>query len=137
GASWVFGPPGVPGAAPRAGLSYERLLGEERAKMVFPAPPRQGPRDSNPLGRGAVWHAETAMASGEVSPREFENLLRASLVQAAHQSVNGAIHFICTDWRYLHELLAASKEIYPEMKDLCVWNKPKAGKGSLYKFKHE
>src|SRR5262249_684603 len=57
--------------------------------------------------------------------------------QAARHSVIGAIHFICTDWRYLDELLAASKEIYAEMKDLCVWNKPRAGTGSLYRSKHE
>src|SRR5262249_21451645 len=134
---WVLGPHRILCADPRDRLSYERLLGDEKAEMVFADPPRQVPSHSNRLGRGAVWHAETAMASGEVSPREFENLLRASLAQAARHSVNGAIHFICTDWRYLDGLLAASKEIYAEMKDLCVWNKPKAGTGSLYRSKHE
>jgi ParB-like chromosome segregation protein Spo0J len=128
---WVLGPHRILCADPRDRLSYERLLGDEKAEMVFADPPRQVPSDSNRLGRGAVRHAETAMASREVSPREFENVLRASLAQAARHSVNGAIHFICTDWRYLDELLAASKEIYAEMKDLCVWSKPKAATGSL------
>jgi len=134
---WVLGPHRILCADPRDRLSYERLLGDEKAEMVFADPPRQVPSDSNRLGRGAVRHAETAMASGEVSPPEFENLLRASLIQAARHSVNGAIHFVCTDWRYLDKLLAASKEIYAEMKDLCVWNKPKASVGSLYRSKHE
>jgi DNA modification methylase len=134
---WVLGPHRILCADPRDRFSYERLFGDEKAQMVFADPPRPVPSDGNGLGQRAVRHAETAMASGEVSPREFENLLRASLAQAACHSVDGAIHFICTDWRYLDELLAASKEIYAEMKDLCVWNKPKAGTGSLYRSKHE
>src|SRR5262249_56685703 len=117
---WVLGPHRILCADPRDRLSYERLLGDEKAEMVFADPPRQVPSDGNRLGRGAVRHAETAMASGEASPRAFQNLLRASLAQAARHSVDGAIHFICTDWRYLHELLAASKEIYAEIKDLFL-----------------
>jgi DNA modification methylase len=112
--------------------SYERLLGEEKAQLVF-ADPHNGTRS----GRALLRDAEFAVVSGEISQREFENLLQVSLGQAARHSTDGAIHFVCIDWRYLRELLAASKEIYAEMKDLCVWNKPKAGTGSLYRSKHE
>ena len=34
-------------------------------------------------------------------------------------------------------MLAAGKEIYSELKNLCVWNKSNAGMGSLYRSKHE
>ena len=41
------------------------------------------------------------------------------------------------DWRRVRELLGATARLYSEMKDLCVWNKSAAGKGSLYGAKHE
>jgi DNA modification methylase len=34
-------------------------------------------------------------------------------------------------------LLAATKGIYSELKNLCIWNKTNAGMGSLYRSKHE
>ena len=60
-----------------------------------------------------------------------------SLGQSARHSVDGAVHFICMDWRHLYELLAATKNIYSACKNLCVWNKTNAGMGSLYRSKHE
>src|SRR5262249_35842038 len=90
-------------------------------------------------GRALLGNAECAVAPGDIPPREFENFLHVSLGHAARHSVDGAIHFVCTDWRYLHELLTAAQEIYAEMTDLCVWSKPKAKAGtrSLYRSKHE
>ena len=31
-----------------------------------------------------------------------------------------ALHFVCMDWRDAGELLAASRSIYSECKNLCV-----------------
>jgi len=134
---WVLGPHRILCADARDPMSYERLVGDEKAQMVFADPPYNVPIDGNVSGLGVVRHGEFAMASGEMSPPEFENFLRGSLGLAAHHSVDGAIHFICMDWRHLHELLAATKEIYSEIKNLCVWNKTNAGMGSLYRSKHE
>ena len=41
------------------------------------------------------------------------------------------------DWRHLGELLAAGREAYGELKNLCVWVKDNAGMGSLYRSQHE
>jgi len=49
----------------------------------------------------------------------------------------GAIHFICMDWRHLFSLLNAGREIYSELKNLCVWSKDNGGMGSLYRSQHE
>src|SRR5262249_23846062 len=84
--------------------SYERLLGEEKAQMVFADPPRDAIHGTG-SGQALLRSSELAIASGEMSPREFENLLQVSLDHAAPHSVDGAIHFVCTDWRYLHKLL--------------------------------
>ena len=88
-------------------------------------------------GLGTVKHDDFAMASGELSSAEFESFLNTSLAHAACRSVDGAIHFVCMDWRHLKEVLAAGEAIYGELKNLCVWNKSNAGMGSLYRSKHE
>jgi DNA modification methylase len=41
------------------------------------------------------------------------------------------------DWRHAAELLAAGKQVYTELKNLCVWTKDNAGMGSLYRSAHE
>jgi ParB-like chromosome segregation protein Spo0J len=133
---WVLGPHRIICADARDPSSYERLLGEEKAQMVFVDPPHHA-IDGTGSCRALPRNSELTIASGEVSPPEFENLLHVSLGHAARHSVDGAIHFVCTEWRHLHELLTTTQEIYAEMKDLCVWNKPKAGTGSLYRSSHE
>jgi DNA modification methylase len=72
-----------------------------------------------------------------LSPAEFTHFLRTTLGEAARHSVDGAIHFVCSDWRHLKELLAAADDIYSEVKNVCVWNKSNAGMGSLYRSKYE
>jgi DNA modification methylase len=40
-------------------------------------------------------------------------------------------------WSKIRETLAATAEVYAELKNICVWNKTNAGMGSLYRSKHE
>jgi DNA modification methylase len=117
--------------------SYARVLGTDNADMLFADPPYNVAIDGHASGLGAVKHVDFAMASGELSSAEFESFLKTSLGHAARCSIDGAIHFICMDWRHVKEMLAAAEEIYSELKNLCVWNKSNAGMGSLYRSKHE
>lgn len=41
------------------------------------------------------------------------------------------------DWPHVGELLAASRDIYAELKNVCVRVKHNAGMGSLYRSQHE
>ena len=41
------------------------------------------------------------------------------------------------DWRHQYELLTAARQLYHELKNICVWNKTNGGMGSLYRSKHE
>jgi DNA modification methylase len=117
--------------------SFARVLGTEKADMLFADPPYNVAIDGHASGLGAVKHTDFAMASGELSSTEFEGFLKTSLGHAARCSIDGAIHFVCMDWRHIKEMLAAGEEIYSELKNLCVWNKSNAGMGSLYRSKHE
>ena len=51
--------------------------------------------------------------------------------------MNGAVHFICMDWRHLDDVSAVGAEVYDTLLNMCVWNKSNAGIGSLYRSKHE
>src|SRR5829696_1307398 len=52
-------------------------------------------------------------------------------------SGDGAVHFICMDWRHMDDVSAVGRGIYGELLNLCIWNKSNAGMGSLYRSKHE
>jgi DNA modification methylase len=41
------------------------------------------------------------------------------------------------DWRHMGELLTAGKQVFSELKNLCVWNKTNGGMGTFYRSKHE
>jgi DNA modification methylase len=86
---------------------------------------------------GKVRHREFAMASGEMSEVAFTDFLAASLKPAAESCRDGAIAFVCMDWRHMGELLAAGRQVFEEMKNLIVWNKTNGGMGSFYRSKHE
>jgi DNA modification methylase len=113
------------------------LMDGERARMVFTDPPYNVPIDGHVGGSGKVKHREFAMASGEMSISQFTEFLRASFRHLADHSFDGAIHFICMDWRHMGEVLAAGNGIYSELKNLIVWAKDNGGMGSFYRSRHE
>lgn len=117
--------------------NYKRLLSGEPADMVFTDPPYNIPVDRFVCGLGAVSHAEFAMASGEMTPEEFRAFLLQITTNLVDATRDGAIHFICMDWRHIRELLDVGSVNYSELKAICVWNKTNGGMGSLYRSKHE
>jgi DNA modification methylase len=117
--------------------AYRTLMGEDRAAVVFTDPPYNVPIDGHASGLGKIHHREFAMASGEMDAAAFAGFLtRACSLLAAH-SRDGALHYLCIDWRHAFELLSAGKQVYSELKNLCVWTKDNAGMGSLYRSQHE
>jgi DNA modification methylase len=105
--------------------------------MVFTDPPYNVAIDGHAGGLGAIHHRPFAMASGEMSETEFTAFLSQACRNLAAFSANGSIHFLCMDWRHLEELLAAGRDAYHELKNLCVWIKDNGGMGSLYRSRHE
>jgi DNA modification methylase len=113
-----------------------RLMGRERAAMAFLDPP-YNVRIKSIVGRGRAKHGEFAMASGEMSSRDFIAFLRETLSNAAKLSREGAVHFVCMDWRHIGELIEAGQTVYGGMLNLVVWVKTNAGQGSFYRSQHE
>jgi hypothetical protein len=77
------------------------------------------------------------MASGEMTQSEFTHFLGTVFANLAEHAVDGALHFVCMDWRHMTEVLAAGQPVYSELKNLCVWAKTNGGMGSLYRSQHE
>lgn len=117
--------------------AYATLMQGERAAMVFTDPPYNVPVDGHICGLGAIRHREFTMASGEMSEAEFTDFLASTCKLLTAHSLDGAIHFLCMDWRHLGEVLAAGKTVYGELKNICVWVKHNAGMGSFYRSQHE
>ena len=82
-------------------------------------------------------HREFAMASGEMTDATFQAFLADSLGACAKVSRDGAVHFVCMDWRHMDAVGSVGNKVYGELLNLCVWNKSNAGMGSLYRSKHE
>ena len=113
------------------------LFGTGRARLTFADTPYNVRIQGHAGGLGSTKHREFAMASGEMTSAEFVTFLHVAFTNAAGVSINGAIHYVCIDWRHIPELLSATTGLYSEIKNLCVWNKTNAGMGSLYRSKHE
>ena len=87
--------------------AYEHLLDGERAEIVFTDPPYNVPIDGHVCGLGKIRHRDFAMASGEMSSEEFTAFLTSVFDRLAVHAIDGAIHFICIDWRHIAEMMAA------------------------------
>jgi DNA modification methylase len=117
--------------------AFTSLMGAERASVVFTDPPYNVPIDGHAGGLGAIHHRPFAMGCGEMDRSEFTAFLQQAFRNLAAFSLDGALQYICMDWRHLDELLAAGRDIYGGLKNLCVWVKDNAGMGSLYRSQHE
>jgi DNA modification methylase len=117
--------------------TFDALMPNQKADMVFTDPPYNVEIDGHVCGNGATKHKDFAMASGEMNSLEFQNFLRINFELLKEFTRAGSIHFICMDWRHCKEVMLAAEGIYNSLKNICVWNKDNGGMGSLYRSKHE
>jgi DNA modification methylase len=116
---------------------YSALLDGDTVDLIFTDPPYNVPIDGHVSGLGQIRHREFAMATGEMSVAAFTAFLTDALAPAAASCRDGAIAFVCMDWRHMGELIAAGSTVFTELKNLCVWNKSNGGMGTFYRSKHE
>jgi hypothetical protein len=126
---WVLGMHRLLCGDARSASHVACLMAHCRADTAFLDPPYTV-RIGAGMGRGRPKRCESAMTSGEMSSADYLHLLTASLNAAASVSREGALHYVCTDWRHIAELLAAAKPIYAERVNLAVWVKAHAGERS-------
>jgi DNA modification methylase len=133
---WVLGRHKLVCGDARDAGAYAALLGGEGVDLIFCDPPYNIEIDGNVGGR-RLRHRNFAMGVGEMDREQFTCFLFDTLRLAAAPCRNGAIAFICMDWRHMGELLNAGERVFSELRNLCVWNKTNAGMGTFYRSKHE
>jgi DNA modification methylase len=133
---WVLGEHRV-GCGDGRDLDFLRaVVGEAEAiDAAFLDPPYNVRINGNVNAKGR--HREFAMASGEMTDAVFRQFLADALGACVAVSRDGAVHFVCMDWRHMASLQAAGSLLYGDLVNVCVWNKSNAGLGSLYRSKHE
>jgi DNA modification methylase len=134
---WVLGRHRVLCGDARDPGSYQVVLANRKAAVVFTDPPYNVHIGGHAGGMGNIKHREFAMASGEMSEGEFTDFLARVCGILAEHSTSSSLHYLCMDWRHIREILTAGESIYSELKALCVWNKGNGGMGSLYRSQHE
>jgi DNA methylase/ParB-like nuclease domain len=133
---WILGDHRVGCGDGRDAGFLQRVIGHgAHVDAAFLDPPYNVRIGGHAVSAGS--HREFAMASGEMSEAEFRSFLTDTLGAAARCSRNGAVHFVCMDWRHIDSISAVGSTIYDERLNLCIWNKSNAGMGSLYRSKHE
>lgn len=120
----------------RSGSDLDRLMGSSRAAMAFLDAP-YNLRVRSIGGRGRVKHAEFAFASGEMTSPEYVEFLEDALGNATRVSRDGAVHFVCCDWRHVTEIMEAGRLAYGETLNIAVWVKSTLGQGSFYRSQYE
>ena len=134
---WVLGRHRLLCGDTRDAGSMDRLMKGQSADLVFTDPPYNVAIDGHVCGLGSVRHREFAFASGEMSESQFTRFLTDTLGNLSRVMRDGAIAFVCMDWRHMGELLAAGGRCFTELKNLVVWNKTNGGMGAFYRSKHE
>ena len=134
---WLLGDHKLLCGDAREPADFARLMGEERARMVFSDPPYNVPIAGFVGGLGTVKHEEFAMAAGEMTPAQFVQFLATAFENAAAVSMDGAVHYQCMDWRHIEEMMEAGRSVYSQLLNMCVWSKDSAGMGTFYRSQHE
>jgi DNA modification methylase len=133
---WVLGEHRIGCGDGRGPEFLRRVVGEGASiDAAFMDPPYNVKINGHANAKGR--HREFAMASGEMDDATFRQFLNDTLGAAAAVSRDGAVHFVCMDWRHMDDVSAVAGDVYGELLNICVWNKSNAGMGSLYRSKHE
>jgi DNA modification methylase len=133
---WILGDHRVGCGDGRDDSFLQAVVGEGASvDAAFLDPPYNVRINGHANARGR--HREFAMASGEMTDEAFHTFLSESLGVCAGVSRDGAVHFVCMDWRHMDAVGSVGNTIYGELLNLCIWNKSNAGMGSLYRSKHE
>jgi hypothetical protein len=128
---WILGKHLLLCGDARDQAAYEQLLTGDKAELVVTDPPYNVAIDGHVSGKGSICHREFVMASGEMTKEAFTEFLTDVFGCLANNTTAGSIHYTFMDWRHVDEMMAAGKNAYTELKNLCVWAKTNAGMGTF------
>jgi DNA modification methylase len=137
GDTWDLGRNRIHCGNAQEAASFHILLGDKKAAASFTDHPYNVVVNGHVGGKGRRKHPEFPMASGEMSDKAYRNFLLTTIRHIVAYSTEEATLFACIDWRHVEEMIGAIRANDCELVNLCVWVKPNAGMGSLYRSRHE
>ena len=68
---------------------------------------------------------------------QSDELFEETIKNMISFSKNGSIHYICSDWKRMYEIISIGRKHYSEFKQLCFWKKDRAKPNEFYDNQHE
>jgi DNA modification methylase len=133
---WRLGKNWLLCADARKAENFDRLMNGVAAAANFTDPP-YNLRVRAIGSRGRFRHSEFAFGSGEMHPAQYRRFLRETLGNGVQVSAQGAVHYVCIDWRHIADLIEVGRELYGDILNVVVWAKTNSGQGSFYRSQHE
>lgn len=135
---WRVGDQTVTCGNARDPAAYRCALGDERAQMIFTDPPYGGAIANYLPGKGKAKHREFVEGSANESGQAFvQGFLLPAFERIAENAEDGALAYVCCDWRHLREFLDATDEAFAELKNIICWVKTNASLGGFLRSQYE
>jgi DNA modification methylase len=113
----------------------QHLLSGDQVRVIFTDPPYNVPVQGHVTSSKS--HGEFVEGSGEMSDGEFTGFLAKVMHLCASALADGALAYVCMDWRHMKHVLEAAEAASLNLINLCVWDKGAGGMGSFYRSQHE
>jgi DNA modification methylase len=114
-----------------------RLIGGRPAQLLLSDPPYNLKIPGVVSGNGRVKHDNFVMASGELSPSEFQDFLSSFIAAAKPHLLDGALAMLFMDWRHIADLITAGTSQQLTHRQLLVWEKSNPAMGAIWRNAHE
>jgi DNA modification methylase len=117
--------------------AFARQVCGSSAVMAFVDPVGNAPLGDFASGKGEPQQQDVIHGGLECNVEtQFTDFLMQSLTGLKAVCTPHALIYACTDWLHIADLLATAKLCDLPLMDLCVWGKPEASDGSLYRSQH-
>jgi DNA modification methylase len=117
--------------------AFMPLMRGELATMLCADPPFNVSIRKHARSHSGRKFDEFAMASGEMSDKEYQEFSNNWVREAANNCLDGCISYIFSDWRHQRAIQDAAIAADLRQKNLAVWVKSHGGQGSFYRSQHE
>ena len=115
--------------------SYRAVLDGASADLVFADPLHSVPVAGYVARRGEG--RELVGSAGHPTSAEFIEFLQPIAANIAGNVCPGAVIYFCMDWWHFEELAVATRPYFSAPKDVVVWIKADAERGSFYGCQYE
>jgi hypothetical protein len=115
--------------------SYRAVLDGECADVVFADPMHSVPAGGYIAQRGE--RRDLPTPAFDLTSAEFIEFLQPIAGNIAGNVCPGAVIYFGMVWWRLEELAAATGQYFGPPKDMVIWSKSDAGRGSFYRSQHE